>query len=163
MMSWTNAASHCSIKSSPDTFLIGKATSSRVSIGSVATAHPEDRQDASVDPSIDDGVAKPVTCADRDLRHQQDKDETEPVHCSALSGSWAASMAHAFTIEDRGLRPSMKGPLSRGLAGGNSPPVGSLIQAAAVLPLFRCANHRTCDRAFVLGWRLPSGVGRVFA
>jgi hypothetical protein len=59
--------------------------------------------------------------------------------------------------------PSMKGPLSRGLAGGNSPPVGSLIQAAAVLPLFRCANHRTCDRAFVLGWRLPSGVGRVFA
>jgi hypothetical protein len=32
-----------------------------------------------------------------------------------------------------------------------------------VLPLFRCDNHRTYDRAFVLGWWLPSGVGRVFA
>ena len=106
MMSWTNAISRCSVKSSPDTFSIGKATSSRVSTGSVAAAHPENRQDVSVGPSIDDGVAKPVTCADRDLRHQQDKDETEPVHCTALPGSWAASMAHAFSIEDRGLRPN---------------------------------------------------------
>lgn len=104
-MSWTNAISRCSVKSSPDTFSIGKATSSRVSTGSVAAAHPEGRQDFSVGPSIDDGVAKPVTCADRDLRHQQHKDETEPVHCTALPGSWAASMAHAFSIEDRGLRP----------------------------------------------------------
>jgi len=32
-----------------------------------------------------------------------------------------------------------------------------------MLPLLRCANHRTCDRGFALGWRLPSGVGRWFA
>ena len=59
-----------------------------------------------------------------------------------------------FATESQ-MPPSMKGPLSRGLAGGNSPPVGSLIQAAAVLLLFRCDSPRTCDRAFVLGWRLP--------
>ena len=57
----------------------------------------------------------------------------------------------------------MKGLLSRGLAGGNSPPLGFLIQAAALLLLFRWDSLRACDRAFVLGWRLPSGVGRVFA
>ena len=58
--------------------------------------------------------------------------------------------------------PSMNGPLSRGTSRRNGSP-SAWSKAAAVLLLFSCESHRTCNRFFVLGWRLPSGVGRVFA
>ena len=53
----------------------------------------------------------------------------------------------------------MKGPLSRGLAGGNSALVGSLIQAAAVMLLFACETleHATVFVRLAGGFHQASG------
>jgi hypothetical protein len=42
-----------------------------------------------------------------------------------------------------------------------SPPADN--KAAAILLLFACECLQICNRALVLGWWLPSGVGRVIA